>query len=273
MTEQYATTNALPKLLIADDDPSIVKFLSDRCIKAGFEVQTAANGVQAALMMRRNQPQLAIVDVNMPGVDGLTACSRMLGPGSPPLDIIVITGRPDAEVKERCDSFGTFYAEKGPDFWSDIQCALTEVFPYMEDRLQMPGGSECDVRQRPLVLLVDDDLQIEGFLSSRLRKAGFITKFASDATRAFRMARRDKPSVIVSDYYMPNGDAHYLLSRLRTATETESIPVLVISGRELDAQAEQSVRREFCGRPGAVRVFNKMFDIQEIVTEIQKYCV
>jgi CheY-like chemotaxis protein len=209
----------------------------------------------------------------MPGVDGLTACLRMLDPSSRPLEVIVITGRPNAEVAERCESFGTYYAEKGPDFWNNIQSALTEVFPDMQDRLQIPRVPDCEVRKRPLVLLVDDDLLIERFLSSRLRKVGLITKFASDATRAFRMARRERPSVIVSDYFMPNGDAHYLLSKLRAAPETQSIPVLVVTGRDLDPHAEQSIRQDFCGRPGAAHVFKKAFDTQELVAAIQRFCV
>jgi len=272
MTEACQEIAVAPKVLIADDDPSIVKFLADRCARAGFEVRTAANGLQAVMMMRRSPPHVAIMDVNMPEVDGLTACLRMLDPDSGPLDVIVMTGRPSTEVTERCEGFGTFYVEKGPDFWTNMQSALAEIFPDMGERLSPPGVPDCEVRKRPVVLVVDDDPDIERFLSSRLRKLGLDTVAASDARQGYRMACREKPSVIVSDYYMPNGDAHYLLSKLRATPETQSIPVLVVTGRTLDMQAVQSIRHEVCGKPGAVRVFKKAYDARELVAAIQRYC-
>jgi len=272
MVETSAATHAAPKMLIADDDPMIVRFLADRCAKMGFDVQTACNGLQAVIMTRRSRPQVAIVDVNMPEVDGLTACLRMLDADSRPLDVIVMTGRPSQEVTDRCESFGTFYAEKGPDFWNSIVSALLEVFPDMKDRVDRSSTTAHEVRKQATVLVVDDDPDIEKFLSSRLRKLGLNMLFTSNATQAYRMALREKPSVIVSDYFMPNGDAHYLLSKLRATPETRSIPVLVVSGRAIDPQAARSVMREFSGGHGAARVFAKAFDTSELVAEIQRYC-
>ncbi len=56
----------VPKILIADDDRGIARFLATRCAKMGFEVQTAANGLQALIMARQNHPDVLIVDINMP---------------------------------------------------------------------------------------------------------------------------------------------------------------------------------------------------------------
>jgi DNA-binding response OmpR family regulator len=47
MTDILEASNRVPKVLIADDDPGIVRFLANRCAKMGFEVQTPANGLQA----------------------------------------------------------------------------------------------------------------------------------------------------------------------------------------------------------------------------------
>jgi DNA-binding response OmpR family regulator len=80
------------------------------------------------------------------------------------------------------------------------------------------------VRKRPCVLLIDDDNDINRFLTSRLEKCGLDVKYASDAQHGYRMACRDEPAVIVTDYYMPNGDAQYLLTRLRTTAATANIP-------------------------------------------------
>src|ERR1700722_902308 len=120
-----------PKLLIADDDPAIVSLLADRCAKMGFSVETATNGLQLLIKAHRNHPDMIIVDVNMPELDGLSACARLLNPGSQPVDGIVITGEADLETVARCESLGLYYGRKGPEFWKSIETALTEIFPKM----------------------------------------------------------------------------------------------------------------------------------------------
>ncbi len=108
---------ASPKMLIADDDPAIVRLLADRCMKMGFKVETAANGMQLLIKARRSQPDIMIVDVNMPEMDGLSVCTRLLDPGSKPVEVVVVTGGSDPETAERCESLGLFYGRKGPEFW------------------------------------------------------------------------------------------------------------------------------------------------------------
>lgn len=61
------------------------------------------------------------------------------------------------------------------------------------------------------------------------------------------MACRDEPLAIITDYCMPNGDAQYLLTKLRTTAATEKIPVIILSGRQLDEVTLQVLSREICG--------------------------
>src|ERR1017187_9598422 len=97
-----ASQKAPPKMLIADVDPAIVRLLADRCMKMGFTVETAANGMQLLMKARRSQPDIMIVDVNMPEMDGLSVCTRLLDPGSKPVEVVVVTGSSDPEIAERC---------------------------------------------------------------------------------------------------------------------------------------------------------------------------
>src|SRR5437763_238326 len=93
-----------PRVLIVDDDPAALKFLTDRCHRMGLEVQTAANGLQALIMARRTRPDALIVDVHMPELDGLSLSSRLLEPNQPAIDVIVVSGRADNEAFDRADS-------------------------------------------------------------------------------------------------------------------------------------------------------------------------
>ena len=60
-----------PLVLIADDDPDILGLVSLRLKKAGYGVVTAENGRAALDAMREHRPQVAIVDMRMPEMDGL----------------------------------------------------------------------------------------------------------------------------------------------------------------------------------------------------------
>ncbi len=62
------------KILIVDDDPDIVELLQYNLEKEGYEVAHALNGQQALLVARKFKPEIILLDVMMPVMDGITAC-------------------------------------------------------------------------------------------------------------------------------------------------------------------------------------------------------
>ncbi len=274
MSVAHKLTGKRPKMLIADDDPAIVRLLAERCTSVGFEVETASNGVQALLKANRRHPDIVVIDVNMPEADGLTVCARLLDPSKRPLDVVVVTGNRETETVERCHGYGAFYVRKGPEFWNSLRSALSSIFPHMADSLKELRGMRAgaEMRDRPRVLMIDDDPAIEQLHSSRLDKCGVKLLFALDIGQGYRMACREAPSAIVSDYFLPNGGIPYLLARLRTTPATENIPVLVLTGRNLDEITVQGLMREVCGKPGVVQIFKKSFDTDELFGALQKLC-
>jgi two-component system OmpR family response regulator len=65
------------KILLVDDEPTILQFLELGLQNEGFEVQTALDGMTAITLAKSFQPHIAILDVMMPGMDGFEVC-RML---------------------------------------------------------------------------------------------------------------------------------------------------------------------------------------------------
>ncbi|KIZ47468.1 MULTISPECIES: response regulator [Rhodopseudomonas] len=269
-----APAAAAPKMLIADDDPWLVRVLAERCARMGFEVETASNGMQALLKARRYKPDILVIDVNMPEVDGLSVCAQLLDPDRAPLHVVVATGSRDPGTFERCEGFGAIYARKGADFWTEMDAALVEIYPDLKNVAEQTGTRPATevVRANPRVLLVDDDAEVKLLLASRLKKLGVEVLYAADATEAYRLACREEPTVIVSDYYMPNGDAQYLLGKLRTSPVTENIPVIVLSGRDLGDAIQNELRREFSGHRGAAQIMKKSMDTSELFGALQQYC-
>jgi CheY-like chemotaxis protein len=273
MTETPDSNRRAPRVLIVDDDPAAVKFIMDRCVKMGLTVQTATNGLQALIMARQNPPDALIVDVHMPEVDGLSLCSRMLDPEHIGIDVIVMSGYSDLGTDERCHSFGATYVRKGPELWNKVHTALNNIFPGMTiEARDARAPAKAKVRERPLILVVDDDPNIGNFLITRLRKCGVDVLFATDAKQAYQIAVREKPSVIISDYFMSVASINFLMWRLRSTPGMETIPVLAMTGATLDPMTAADLMRGQFEQRGVERIFKKPLDVDDLFTELQKYC-
>src|SRR5688572_17108626 len=70
------------RLLVVDDEPSILELLSVSLRFAGFEVATAANGVDALNTARTFVPDLLVLDVMLPGLDGFEVARRLRSDGN-----------------------------------------------------------------------------------------------------------------------------------------------------------------------------------------------
>jgi DNA-binding response OmpR family regulator len=70
-------TTAVKKILIVDDEPSIVLSLEFLMKKAGYDVVTATDGNEGLERMASERPELVILDVNMPGCNGYEVCQAI----------------------------------------------------------------------------------------------------------------------------------------------------------------------------------------------------
>lgn len=62
------------RLLLVDDEPDILEFVGYNLEKEGFQVQTASNGEEAIEKAKKYKPHLILLDVMMPGMDGIETC-------------------------------------------------------------------------------------------------------------------------------------------------------------------------------------------------------
>jgi excisionase family DNA binding protein len=105
-----------PYILIVDDEIDMLDMLSD-LMSAGeeeLEVARAQRGVDALLMIGERKPDLLILDVMMPGMNGIEVCERLKsGASSRNLKIVAITGDHDPAVRERALAVGAdlFFAK------------------------------------------------------------------------------------------------------------------------------------------------------------------
>ena len=87
-------------VLVVDDEPALRKALRTSLIASGFAVEEARDGEEALLSARRHSFDLVLLDINMPGINGIDACRRMRGL-SPHAGIIMVTVRDFEDDKVR----------------------------------------------------------------------------------------------------------------------------------------------------------------------------
>jgi DNA-binding response OmpR family regulator len=79
------------RVLVVDDEPKIVEVVGDYLRSAGFSVTTAADGERAVALARARPPDLVVLDLGLPGLDGLDVARELRG--ASPVPIIMLTAR------------------------------------------------------------------------------------------------------------------------------------------------------------------------------------
>ncbi len=91
-----------PSVLIVDDEPNIVLSLQFLMKKAGYTVRTAGDGEQALAELSREPPDLVLLDVMMPKIDGFTVCEKVRAtPEWRDIRVIMLTARGRDVVRQK----------------------------------------------------------------------------------------------------------------------------------------------------------------------------
>ena len=113
---------------------------------------------------------------------------------------------------------------------------------------------------KPLILIVEDDLQISQFLQSSLKASGYQTLSASTIAVGKQLLSEHKPALLLLDLNLPDGDGRDFIAYVR---KNSDIPILVISAR----QSEQE--KVDCFNLGADDYLAKPFGVNELLARIK----
>ena len=120
------------------------------------------------------------------------------------------------------------------------------------------------MRTPPLILLVDDDVQIQEIFSTRLKTAGFQVMQVRNGEEGLKLAKQEKPDLILLDVLMPVIDGAKMLVEMKNDPEIKDIHVIFLTA--LDDKPE-SVR--FAQESGAVDFINKDVDFPILLEKIK----
>jgi CheY-like chemotaxis protein len=220
------------RVLVADGDRNVALLLRRELEAQEYQVLLASSGEDALWLAAAEQPQLIMLGLMLPDMDGFRVLQRlqerMETSGIPVMLISVFaTGE-----------------ERGPD--SRMELALGAV-----DVLAKPLDAEAVVRtvgqvlssvgcQAPgHVLLVDQEPDVQGLAVQALEERGYRVSSAADGYEALNLAVEDRPDVMLLALELPELDGYAVLRRCREDQLTRDIPVVVLTATPVDAEAEQ----------------------------------
>ncbi len=87
------------KILVVDDDPNILELVSIQLTQAGYAVMKASNGFEALELLEQDVPDLAVVDVMMPRMDGYELTKKLRAEADIP--VLLLTAKGELEDKEK----------------------------------------------------------------------------------------------------------------------------------------------------------------------------
>ncbi|WP_182870017.1 response regulator [Stieleria mannarensis] len=245
------------QILIADDDQDLLELLSMRCQQLGLAVVVADNAMDALSTADVCAPEIALLDVRMPGGNGISVSEMMATDERlSQTSVIVMTGDPNEKVQQRCQEMGAQLVKKDQQIWTRLEPMLKELIAqestddatpptepegeesllsmlqewgWLDDATSSTAERDQDAGT-PWVLAIDDDPDFSIGLQKRLLSVGVRLVRAYRGMDGYRSAFQQRPAAILLDYQMPDGNGEYILRRLKESSATDSVPVIVVTG-------------------------------------------
>lgn len=205
------------RALVADDDPIICSLMETKLAQLHCEALTAADGYSAWEILRNTTVDLAIIDLQMPDIDGFSLIQCMRGhPRTKHLPIVVLTSRSDANAIMEAFSVGATSFLTKPLQWSTFASHI--------EYLMRLNGRAHEARAR--VAKVEAEARLKDVVTKRTLNAGMAS--------AIRVSKLAKEAIDTLKAQLPNEDVEELLHELQH--ESLSIQTTL-------AQADNAVSR------------------------------
>jgi DNA-binding NtrC family response regulator len=121
------------KVLLVDDEPDFVETLSERLQMRDVGSAVAYNGEEALSVVENDEPEVMILDLRMPGIDGIEVLRRVKE-NHPEIEVIILTGHGSREDEKTCMELGAFaYLQKPVDL-ELLTTTMNEAYEKIRER-------------------------------------------------------------------------------------------------------------------------------------------
>lgn len=276
------------KILVVEDDSVLRDVLIAKLSKTGYIVSGAEDGEVAMDAMRKDKPDLILLDILMPKKDGMQVMEEINKDENLkgiPIIVVSNSGQPveverarslgardflikavfePNEVLEKVDIIlgkrGVMQDQSGIET-SQQKEATTSVGVSKSTRSDVATADSKNIK----ILVVEDDKFLRELLVRKLYSEGFTVESAIDATGAFDILKHFTPSIILLDLILPGIDGFEILSRIKKDNALAAVPVIILSnlGQKEDIERAMSL--------GAIDFMVKAnFTLDEIVNKVRK---
>ena len=235
------------RILIVDDEADTCANLSDILSDLDYEVDIAYDGPSALELVKKNAYDIALLDLRMPGMDGLELYRRIRKISAGTVAIVVTAYAASDTAK------------------SVLSAGAWKIVPKPVNIGNLLGMVSAAL-DTPLVLIVDDDCDLCDNLWDLLHERGYRVALAHDVPDAEKALRQNKFHVVLIDMKLPAGDGHQVLRALQQA-DSEARAIL-ISGcaTEMEGKIQQALEA------GANAVCYKPFDVDKLLGTVKELC-
>ena len=236
--------NVKPRILVVDDEVDTCHNLSDILTDLGYHVDMAHDGRAALELVRRNPYDVALLDLKMPGMDGLTLYREIKKLRADTVAIVVTAYASSATANEALTAGAWQVLAKPVDF--------PRLLRLVDEALS-----------QPLVMVVDDDPDLCANLWDLLRERGYRISVAHDESAAGQRLRDRDFKVVLIDMKLPRADGARVF-RLVRETNPQARTIVITGYRSEMDQLVQKVVNE-----GADAVCYKPFDVPKLLDTLQ----
>ena len=217
-----ATTTAYPSggILVIEDDTAASQLLRTRLERAGYLVTVAVTGDGGLAAARSCQPDLILLDLAVPGLDGRLVLKQLkddLQLRHIPVAVITIAG--DQEVGVALGAVDYFVKPVQHD----------ALLGWLVHHSFIPPLDDHTVN----VLVIDDDPATLAVVAEALQRQGVRVIDAVNGTDGLRLARAHTFDLIICDLLMPGIDGFTVIAALHDDPATRNVPVLVLTSQDL----------------------------------------
>ena len=258
-----------------EDNPTNLQLVVYLLQAFGHEVSAAKEGAEGIEMARRQRPDLILLDIHMPKMDGYEVASRLRDdPQCNHIPIVAVTALAMVGDREKLLASGfDGYISKPiePETFADkVQRFLA---PSSQGAAPVPDPTEPNAapttipqsqRKCAVLLFVDNTAANIHLARSLLEPQGYEILTAASAREGMELARRTKPDLIVSDVHMPQQDGYDFHSMVQRDPELANIPFVFLSSSVWSIREKETALAR-----GALKFISRPIEPEALVAELE----
>ncbi|NWG19932.1 MAG: response regulator [Chloroflexi bacterium] len=218
--------------LLIDDDPAIRNLLPRALSRPDLHIETAADGLSGIELARLLQPDIIILDILLPGIDGWKVLAELKSSSeTAAIPVILLTVEDDPQ---RGLLLGAAELLNKPVDLERLQQQIVVLLSQQQGAPASAGRS---------VLIVEDDEHVREYLRRTFERDGWATVEAANGREALDACNTHLPNAIILDLMMPEMDGVEFIEVLRTMPYGAAIPIVVVSARELTTAKHEYLNR------------------------------